>query len=113
VAQRIEVIGILIAAGDRQDPGAQYPVQAMGDAALITRISDAAGKLCGDTQLALCLGEQKHAAVRSQPPAIEGRRDFPAMNGWKREWEKAIVCHGDRGSICPAQRIGVSNPSLS
>jgi hypothetical protein len=44
MAQRVEIVGIFVAASDRQDPGAQYAIEAMGHTALVSGIGDATGK---------------------------------------------------------------------
>jgi hypothetical protein len=76
----------------------------MNDPAWSTRIGNAAGKLSGNAEPALCLGKQEHAPIRRQSAALEGGRHFAAMYGWKRKREKAIVGHGDRGGSCPVQK---------
>jgi hypothetical protein len=41
--------------------------------------------------------QQHHAAVRSQTPTVESGGDFLRPNGWKRERQKIIIGHGERG----------------
>jgi hypothetical protein len=101
MAKRVEIVGVLVSAGDRRDPDVQYAVEAADSMTRIARIGNAAGKLSGDVQTALRLCEQKDAAVRCQPVPVEGGTDFLTMNGVKRERRKGIVCVGDRGRFYP------------
>ena len=63
VAQRIKVIGILIAAGDRQDPRLQDVGNTVDDTALVARIGNATGQAPGNAHHALRLSQQQHAAI--------------------------------------------------
>jgi hypothetical protein len=59
----IEVIGVLIAAGDGEDAGAQDVGDAVRDQVRVTWVADQSGKLIGDAQATLRGGQQHHAAV--------------------------------------------------
>lgn len=58
------------------------------------------------------VGEQHDAAIRRDAPAIERGCDFLALDGWKGEDGKRIVCHGGRGTSVKPERAGVSNRTL-
>src|SRR5208282_5317899 len=77
-AQDIEVVGILVAAGNGKDPGTQDVVDAVRHERLVTRVRDQPRKCIRDP-------EQHDAAVRGDPPAVERRHDLLAMNGRKAE----------------------------
>ena len=112
MAQMIEIVGILIAAGDRQHPGLQDVGQIVDDTALVAGIGNAAGQTPGDPHRALRLRQQQHATVRCQPPAIERRGHFLAANSWESKTSNAIVDHGGRGTFCPVFESGLSTYSL-
>ena len=82
-AQVVEVVAIFIAAGDGEDPGAQDVGNAVGYQIRIARVGDQRGKLVGDAQAPLGGGEQHHAAIGRQSPAIKCGDDFLASNGWE------------------------------
>ena len=112
VAQRIEVVGILIAAGDRQHPCLQDVAQTMDDPALVPGVGNAVGQMPGNAYPALRLGQQQHPAIRRQPPTIESGGYLLAANGWESKRNNAIVDHGGRGTFCPVSEGRVSNHSL-
>ncbi len=108
----VEIVGIFITTGDRQDARPQDVGSAMDDAALVAGIGNAVGETPGNPHHPFRLGQQHHAAVRSQPPAIESRRYFLAANGWESETSNAIVSHGGRGTFCPGSQGRLDNHSL-
>ena len=83
VTQAVEIIGILIAAGDRQHASAQDVAEVVDDAALVARVGDAGGKPLSYPQPPLRLRQQQHATIGCQPPTIEGGGHFLAANRWK------------------------------
>ena len=97
LAQTIEIVGILVAAGDGQNARAKNAVERMGDQQGIARIGDDGRELARDAQPAFGLPQQHHAGIRRDATAVESRADLLAANGWKREREKAIVDHGGCG----------------
>ena len=109
----VEIIGILIAAGDRQDPRLKDVGNTVDDTALVAGIGNATGKASGNAHRAFGLRQQQHAAVRCQPPAIESRGHFFAANGWESKTGNAIVGHGGRGTFCPVSERRLSNFSLN
>ncbi|MEX2648258.1 MAG: hypothetical protein WD673_04510, partial [Alphaproteobacteria bacterium] len=58
------------------------------------------------------LAQQQHAAVRGQPPAIEGEAQLLAPNGWQFEGQKAIVLHGGCGAPVIRERLCLDNKIL-
>ena len=112
MAQMIEIIGVLVAAGDRQHPRLQDLGQAMDDPALVPRVGNAVGQMPGNAHPAFRLGQQQHAAIRCQPPAIERRGHFLAANSWESKTSNAIVDHGGRGTFCPVFESGLRTYSL-
>jgi hypothetical protein len=98
-AQPVEIVGVLIAAGNGEDAGAKDIGQQMGDAILIAPVGNHLGKPIGDVEPTLRLGEQHDAAIRSDPSAIKGGGDLLPLNGWKEERQQIIVGHGGRGAL--------------
>ncbi len=62
--QAVAVVGVLIAAGDRQHPKAQHPGQAMGNQSRIAPVAETIGQEVGQAQAAFRLAQQRQAAVR-------------------------------------------------
>ena len=97
MTERIEIVGVFVTAGDRQHAGAQDVGDTVDDAALDTRIGDAAGEPIRDPQLPLGLPKQQHAAIRRQPAAVERGGDFLRPMAGNRNGSR-IVVHGGCGS---------------
>ena len=89
--QRIEIVGILIAARDRQHAGAQNIVEIMDDGALVAPVGNATGKGGGQSHPSLGLRQEQDATVRGEPPAFERRRHLLVANCWRREARRAII----------------------
>lgn len=83
--QMIEVVGVLVAAADREHAGAKHIDKAVHDPRRIAPIREHPGQLVGQTETPLGHRQKHHAPVRGQAPAIEGSCDFLGVNGWKRE----------------------------
>src|SRR6185436_9814122 len=96
-------IVIFIAAGNGEDAGAQNIGQQMGDPVRIAAVRNYPSEPFGDAEPTIGLGQQYDPAVGTDPPTIEGSCDLLAANGWKAEWQKAIVAHGGRGASIPAK----------
>jgi len=62
----------------------------MNDAALVAPIGNATGEDGRQSHPSLGLRQQQHATVRGQPPAVERRRYFLAVNRWEREAQRAL-----------------------
>ena len=97
LAQMIEIVRILVAAGDGENARAKNAVERMGDQQGIAWINDDGRELARHAQPALGLPQQHHAGIRGDATAVESRADLLAANRWKRKREKAIVEHGGCG----------------
>jgi hypothetical protein len=89
--QMIEVVGVLIAAADREHARAEHIDEAVHDPSRVAPIREHPGQLVGQAETPLGHREKHHAPVRGQPTAVEGSCDFLGVNGWKREWQNRIV----------------------
>jgi hypothetical protein len=107
-AQAIQIVRVFIAAGDRENAGADHVGQRMDDPRRIATIRKTARQSFGDAKTPLRHRKQHHAAVRGEPTAVESGCDWLARNGWKRERRKIIVGHGEG----EARRVGVSTQIL-
>ena len=70
-AQHVEVVAILISAGDGEQARCDHIGVGMGRARRIAPIGHAAGKQVGKTEPLLDPAQQQHAAVGRQPAAVE------------------------------------------
>jgi len=95
----IEVVGIRVAAGDGEDAGADHVLDRVDDAGRVALIGEEAGEPLGDSETALGQGEQQDAAIRGEPPAVEGGCDLLARNGWEAEWQGRSGGHGGCGGL--------------
>ena len=84
----------------------------MGDQGRIARIGDQSGDAVDDADPPVGQGQQRHAAVGGDTPAIEGRADFLARHAWQIEQKAGIVIHGGRGASVLWNSVGVSNQNL-
>ena len=78
-AQRVAVVGILVAGRDQQRPEADHLGEPVLDPLRRPRVLDAARQTLGDPEPTLDLGQHQHAAVRGQPAAVE--RDLHRLAG--------------------------------
>jgi hypothetical protein len=97
-AQVVEVVGVLVAAGDRQDARPQDVGQRMDDPRWVARVGDQRRQPIAEAELPLRRGQQQHPAVRGQPPAVEGGGQLLAADRWKAERRGRIVVHGGCGA---------------
>ncbi|MHC2608456.1 hypothetical protein ACVMHZ_009922 [Bradyrhizobium liaoningense] len=95
--QMIEVVGVLVAAADREHARAEHIDKAVHDPRRIAPIREHPGQIVGQAETPLGHRQKHHAPVRGQATAIEGSCDFLGVNGWKREGRNRIVGHGGRG----------------
>ena len=109
----IEIIAILIAAGDREDAGKQDLGQGMNDPAGIAPVRDDSRELVRDGELTGGLGQEEDAAIRGQAASVEGGCELLAAHGWKRDRESGRIRHGGRGRLDGVDEVGVSTQSLS
>ena len=111
-AQPVEIVGVLIAAGDRENPGAQNIGQPMGDAAGIAFVRDHGRQPLGKAEPPLRLRQQHDPAIRAEASAVKRGGDLFALYRWKPERQQIIVGGGGRGVLQSAVRIGFSNQIL-
>ena len=84
----------------------------MGDQGWIAGIGDQSSDPVDDADPPVGQGQQRHAAIGGDPPAIEGSADFLAPQAWQIEQKAVIVIHGGRGAFLLLKRAGVSNQNL-
>ncbi len=111
-AQGIEIVGVLVAAGDGEDARQQNLGERVNHPRRIAPIGDHGRKLPGDPHPSRRLGKQHHAAVRRQAPAVERGGQLLAPDGWKRERQSRIVGHGGCGRLDAVDRVGFNNQIL-
>jgi hypothetical protein len=83
VAQRIQIITVLVSGSNRKNPRAQDIREGMNHPRLIAVIGNVSGKPVDNSQPSLRLGQQKHTSIRSDRAAIKRSGDFFGLNGWK------------------------------
>ena len=93
-AQRVAVVGILVAGRDQQRPEADHLGQPVLDPLRRPRVLDAAGQTLGDAEQTLDLREYQHTAVRSQTPTVESDVDWFAGHGRQAGQKRGIIGHG-------------------
>ena len=109
--QEIQIVSVLIAAGDGVDAGADHIGARMNDASLIAVVGKAARQPICNAKTVLRHRQQHDAAIGCEAAAVESSCDFLAGNGWKRKRQEIIVGHGGRGHAKRA-KSGVSNQIL-
>ena len=77
----VQVVGVLVAASDRQHARADHLVIAVLHARRVALIGQAGGEKTGDPQPGLDLAQNHNPAVRGQPPAIETGDQILAIDG--------------------------------
>jgi hypothetical protein len=97
MAQPIEVVSILVAAGDRGHPRHQHFEHRMSDAVLIAPIRHRAREPPAYTGCALCLSQQQQAAIGGLVAAVKINCEFLTADRWKVEREQRMVVHGGCG----------------
>lgn len=81
----IEVVGVLVAAGDGQHAGAQDVGDAVRHEQRVARIGDQPRERVGDLQAALGSRQQHDAATGGEASTVKGSGDLLAADGWKGE----------------------------
>lgn len=76
---------------------ADHVGEGVSDPRGIAMIGKAARQSFGDAEAMFRHRQQHDAAVRGQATSVEIGCDFLARDGWKRERQEIIVCHGGRG----------------
>jgi hypothetical protein len=95
----IEVIAIFIAAADRENAGTKDAIERMRHPFLFTLVRKQPGKAFDDPDTLLRQSQQRRAAIRRQPAAVESRDHLLRLDGWQGEGQKPIVGHGGCGRL--------------
>ena len=109
-AQIVEIVAVLVAAGDSEDARTQDVGNTVRHPIRVARVGDQRRQLVCNAQAALGGSKQHHAAIRCEPPAIERGGDFLASDGWEIKRQEGIFGHGGRGSYDGVEEL-VSTPN--
>jgi hypothetical protein len=109
----IEIVGILVAAGNGEHAGAQDVGDTVRDEQRIARVGNQLREMLGHPQAALGACQQHDPGVRSDASAVESGGDFLASDGWKAERLNRIVGHGGCGSAWSSGQDGFDTQSVS
>ena len=82
----------------------------MGHQGRISRVGDQPGDAIDDADPPVGQGQQRHAAIGGDAPAIEGRADFLARHAWQIEQKIGIVIHGGRGASVVREQCWLRQP---
>ena len=104
-AQIVAVVGILVAAGDREHAEPQHRRQRVDHPVGGAPLPDAAGQRLGQAEPAFRRAQQHQPAVRGDRPAGEIGGHLLALYGWQIEREKGIFGHGGRGAFVASAEI--------
>ena len=97
MTQPIEVVSILVAAGNRRYPRHHHFEHLVSDAIRIAPIRHGVRKPPAHTERALLFPQQKQAAVGGLGTAVKINCDFLAADRWKVKGKQRIVGHGGCG----------------
>lgn len=105
IAQGVEIIRVLIAAGDSEHPRPQDILKAVNHPRGIARIGNTFRKPPADPHHPLGLRQHQHPAIRGQPATIKRSCDLLAAHCWKRKCSRDITASGGCGlwHFCPLQ----------
>ena len=81
VTQAIQIVAVLVAAGNGKEPGADHLVVAVKNPRRIARVRQARSQGRSDPKPRLDLAQHQNPAVRGETPAIETGHKTLAMNG--------------------------------
>jgi len=79
--QNVEVVAVLVAAGNGEHPRPDHVDVSVGRARGVAPVAHAGGQQVGNPEPSLDPGKQQHAAVRRQPSAVEPGLQFLACYG--------------------------------
>jgi hypothetical protein len=99
VAQRVGIVGVLVARGDGQDTRMEDVGHAVADARRIAIVRDRFGEARGKLEMSLGAGEQQGAAVTRQPALAQGGNHLLARNGRQGEGKQTIIRRGGCGCL--------------
>ena len=98
-AQMIEIVGVLVTAGNGEHARAQNIDDTVCHQQRIARIGNQTCQAMGNPDTPLGSSQKHHTAIRGETPTIERSSDFLASDGWKPERLSRIVVHGGCGSV--------------
>ena len=98
-AQLVAIVGVLVAAGDREHAEPEHRRQRVHRPGRIPPLPDAARQRLGQAEPAFRRAQQDKPAVRRDRPAGEIGGHLLALYGWKIEREGSIFGHGGRGAL--------------
>ena len=81
VAQGVEIVAVLVAAGDRHHPRPDHRGMGVPGPRRIAMIRNTGGQHIRDAKLALDLAQEQHPAIRRQCAAIKAGVNIEAVNG--------------------------------
>jgi hypothetical protein len=113
LAEKVEVVGILIPAGDGEDALAQEIRQQVRHLGGIAPVREGPGQRVDQAETLVGTGQQENAAVRTDATAIEGAGNLLLVDGWQGKQQTCIVVGGGHGRFCPRLESGVDTQSLS
>ena len=111
-SQKVQNVGVLVAASDGVDVRPDHIGAGMKDARGIATVGKGARQPIRDAKPTLGHRQQHHPAIRGQTSAVKSGGDLLGPDGWKRDRQEIIVGHGERGVGSVAIRICVSNQIL-
>jgi hypothetical protein len=109
----VEVVGIFVATGNGEDARAQDVIDAVGDKGRVARVRDQPRQPRCNPQAPLHNAKQQNATIGGDAPAVEGRDQLLAVNGWKTKRQDRIVGHGGCGSMRWRGQDGFDTQSLN
>lgn len=108
----VEVVGIRIAAGNREDAGTQDGSHLVRDRRGAAAIRNQSGQRIHQAQPPVGAGQKQHTAIGTEPTAVERGGDLLAADRWQAERQKRILGHGGCGSLRFAKRLVQTPKSL-
>src|SRR5215204_2712173 len=93
VAERIAIVGVLVARRDRKHPQPKHLLKRVLDALRLAPVADARRKARRQPELLLDPAQHKNARIRRELPAVEPDPQFLAGNRWKIERQESIFAH--------------------
>jgi hypothetical protein len=106
-AQMIEIVGILVTAGNGKHARAQNVADTVRHQQRIARIGNQPCQQLGNPDTLLGSGQKHHTAIRGETATIKRSSDFLTSGGWKPERLNRIIVHGGCGSVWSGEWNGL------
>jgi hypothetical protein len=106
-AQMIEVVGVLVTAGDGEHARAQNIDDTVCHQQRMARIGNQPCQQLGNPDTLLGSGQKHHTAIRGETATIKRSSDFLTSGGWKPERLNRIIVHGGCGSVWSGEWNGL------